>query len=144
MKAILHELPFYSRGTDSSNSCCHRRPSCIETVWMGRTEQEFHCGGRDIFQENLPLSSQSLQQEGKRSWRTPERSRLCLQRAECRVGMAAVGLKTSPFIALHILQYSFEFSHLSLKNKFPEECFLSSEGNSKEFRRNYIQHPENI
>lgn len=91
----------------------------------------------------LPLNSHPLQQEGNRSRWTPERSRLCSQRAECRVAMAAVGLKANPFIALHILQYSFEFRHPSLNTKFPEERFLRGGGNSKDLRRNDVQHSKN-
>lgn len=48
---------------------------------------------------------------------------LCLQRAECRVGMSAVGLKANPLIAFRILQYLFVFRHLSLKNESLEEIF---------------------
>lgn len=51
-------------------------------------------------------------------------------------------LKGQLFIAFHILQYSFEFWHWSLKTT--EEHFLRGGGNSKNLWRNYIQHPENI
>lgn len=44
---------------------------------------------------NLPLNSQPLQQEGNRSCWTPERSRLCSQRAEWRVGTVLLGLKAN-------------------------------------------------
>lgn len=114
-------------GADVSNSCCHRRPCCIEILWKWRREQGFPCGGMGIFHWTATLCSKREIEVSAAA----ERSELCSQKAECAVGMAAVGLKANPFIAFHILQYLFVFSYLSLKNRSLEENFLGVQGISK-------------